>query len=113
MRIVPHPLLEQDIVGIAEHVHAVSGDAAAALRRIAEVRDLIAAIADEPGFGVPLDGDLAGWRVRHGGTGRRITVVFRHDAGRGALYVALVAFGRQDWEERAAGRSGLNVGGSR
>lgn len=107
MRIVPHPLLERDIVGIAEHVHAVSGDAAAARRRITEARDLIAAIADEPGLGVALDGDLTGWRVRHGGSGRRITVVFRHDAPTEALYVALVAFGGQDWEGRAVGRSSL------
>ena len=109
MRIVPHPLLGRDIVGIAEHVHAVSGDAAAARRRIAEVRDLIAAIADEPGLGVALGEDLTGWRVRHGGNGRRITVVFRHDAADDALYVALVAFGGQDWEGRAVGRS--EVGG--
>ena len=107
MRIIPHPFLERDIVGIAEHVHSVSGDAAAARRRIAEVRDLIAAIADEPGLGVALAGDVAGWRVRHGGGGRRITVVFRHDAADDALYVALVAFGGQDWERRVAGRSSL------
>ena len=80
MRIVPHPLLERDIVGIAEHVHAVSGDAVAARRRIIEVRDLIAAIVEEPGLGTALGGPLTGWRVRHGGGGRRITVVFRHDA---------------------------------
>ena len=110
MPIVPHPLLERDIVGMAEHVFAVSGDAAAARRRIAEARDLIAAIAAEPGLGVALDGDLAGWRVRHGGAGRRITVVFRHEATSNMLYVALVAFGEQDWEGRAAGRSGLGAG---
>ena len=110
MRIVPHPLLERDIVGIAEHVHAVSGDAAAARRRIVEVRDLITAIAETPGLGMVLTGVLSDWRVRHGGRGRRITVVFRHDAGQDALYVALVAFGGQDWEGRAAGRSDLAEG---
>ena len=110
MRVVPHPLLERDIVGIAEHIHAVSGDAAAARRRIIEVRDLIAAIVEEPALGTALGGPLAGWRVRHGGGGRRITVVFRHDAGQEVLYVALVAFGGQDWMGQAAGRSGLGAG---
>ena len=110
LRVVPHPLLERDIVGIAEHVHAVSGDAAAARRRIAEVRDLVAAIVEEPGLGTALGGPMSGWRVRHGGAGRRITIVFRHEANRDALYVALVAFGGQDWEGRAAGRSGLGAG---
>ena len=101
MQIVLHPLLERDIVGIAEHVHAVSGDAAAARRRIAEARDLIAAIAEEPNLGRALDGDLSAWRVRHGGEGRRITVVFRHEVGNDALHVALVAFGGQDREGQA------------
>jgi plasmid stabilization system protein ParE len=105
MRIVPHPLLERDIVGMADHVFAVSGDGAAARRRISDARDLIKAIVAEPGLGTTLDGDLAGWRVRHGGGGRRITIVFRHDAVLDALYVALVAFGGRDWESHAAERS--------
>ena len=107
MRIVPHPLLERDIVGIAEHVHAVSGDAMAARRQIIEVRDFFAAITEEPGLGTALYRALSGWRVRHGGRGRRITVVFRHDPGQDALYVALVAFGGQDWKRSAVGRSDL------
>lgn len=109
MRIVPHPLLERDIVGIAEHVHAISGDAMAARRRIGEVRDLIAAVIEEPGLGTALDGAMSGWRVRHGGRGRRITVVFRHDPGQDALYVALVAFGGQNWKGKAVGRSDLRA----
>ena len=110
MRVVPHPLLERDIVGIAEHVHAVSGDAMAARRRIIEVRDLIAAITEDLGLGTALDGALSGWRVRHGGRGRKITVVFRHDPGQGALYIALVAFGGQNWKGTAVGRSDLSAG---
>lgn len=105
MRIVPHPLIERDIVGIAEHVFTVSGDAAAARRRISEVRDLIAAIVDQPGLGVALGDGLSGWRVRHGGGGRRITVVFRHDTEADRLYVALVAFGGQDWQGHASKRT--------
>ena len=105
MKVVPHPLLERDIVGMAEHVFAVSGDGAAARKRISETRELIQAIASEPGLGTTLDGRLTGWRVRHGGQGRRITVVFRHDTALDAIYVALVAFGGRDWEAYASRRS--------
>lgn len=105
MRVIPHPLLERDIIGIAEHVFAVSGDGAAARKRIFEARELIEAITAEVGLGTMLDGTLAGWRVRHGGQGRRITIVFRHDAALDALYIVLVAFGGRDWEPRAARRS--------
>ena len=47
---------------------------------------------------------LDGWLVRHGGRGHRITVVFRADVERDVLYVALVAFGGQDWMSEGAGR---------
>ena len=109
MKLVPHPLLERDIVGMAEHVYAVSGDTAAARQRVIEVRDLIAAIAQEPSLSVALEGILTGWRVRHGGRGRRITVVFRHDADHDTLYLALLAFGGQDWETHAGERSEFGV----
>jgi plasmid stabilization system protein ParE len=102
---VPHPLLQRDIVGIAEHVFAVSGDADAARRRMAETRELIADIIREPQLGSPLGGDLGGWRVRHGGRDRRISVVFRHDAEAGRLHLALVAFGGQDWTSRLPARA--------
>lgn len=105
MRIVPHPLLERDIVGMAEHIFSVSGDGAAARKRVLEVSDRIQAIAADPGLGAPLDGKLSGWHVRHGGQGRRITIVFRHDADVDAVYVALVAFGGQNWGAYAAQRS--------
>ena len=51
MRVIPHPLLERDIIGIAEHVFAVSGDGAAARKRIFEARELIEAITAEVGLG--------------------------------------------------------------
>ena len=44
-----------------------------------------------------LSAPLDGWLVRHGGRGHRITIVFKADLDLGALYVALVAFGGQDW----------------
>lgn len=107
MRIVPHPFLGRDIVGMAKHVFAISGDGAATRRRVSEVRDLIEAIVAEPGLGTALDGNLASWRVRHGGKGRRITVVFRYDLALDTLYLALVAFGGRNWETHAARRSGF------
>ena len=105
MKVVPHPLLERDIVGMAEHVFAVSGDGVAARRRILEARDLMEAVVAEPGLGTTLAKPLDGWRVRHGGRNRRITVVFRHDVASDALYIALIAFGGQDWEAHATRRS--------
>lgn len=104
MRIVPHPLLESDIIAMAEHVYAVSGDADAARRRIAEARALLDSVRDDPDLGRPLSGELAGWRVRHGGQRRQISVVYRHDAAMDCLYLALVTFGGQDWTGRATGR---------
>lgn len=106
MKVVPHPFVERDIVGMAEHVFAVSGDGTAARRRISEARGLIESIVAEPSLGTALVGLLEGWRVRHGGQGRRITIVFRHEADLDTLYIALVAFGGQDWETHAVGRSG-------
>jgi len=44
-----------------------------------------------------LSAPLYGWLVRHGGRGHRITIVFKADIDRDALYIALVAFGGQDW----------------
>ena len=100
MRILPHPLLERDIVGMAEHIFSVSGDGAAARRRVLEISDLIQAIAAERGLGAPLDGKLAKWCVRHRGQGRRNTDV-------DAVYVALVTFGGQK-----GGRTPLSDRGS-
>lgn len=78
-------------------VAVTDGDVAAAARRLDEVDDLIAAIMANPRSGTRLDGPLAGWLVRHGGRGQRLTIVFRADVEREVVYVALVAFGGQDW----------------
>jgi plasmid stabilization system protein ParE len=96
MQIVPHPLVERNIVGLAEHVHPVTGDGEAARRRILEVRALLGRVRDEPDLGAPLPGELIGWRVRHGGLRRQISIVYRHDVEEERLYIALVAFGGQD-----------------
>ncbi|WP_299823098.1 type II toxin-antitoxin system RelE/ParE family toxin [uncultured Jannaschia sp.] len=90
---------------MAEHIFAVSGNGAAARRRILEARELIGVVVAEPGLGTTLDAPLDGWRVRHGGRNRRITVVFRHDAASDALYIALIAFGGRDWGAHVARRS--------
>ncbi|MCB1405574.1 MAG: type II toxin-antitoxin system RelE/ParE family toxin [Rhodobacteraceae bacterium] len=105
MRLVRHPLVEQDIRALAEHILTVSGDPAAALRRLDEIDALIAAILQNPDLGTRLDGALHGWRVRHGGQGRALSIVYRAQGDR--LFVALVAFGGQDWLTRGAARGGF------
>lgn len=101
-RLRRHPLVAQDLRALAEHVHTVSGDAGAALRRLDQVDALLADILAQPALGVRLDGALAGWQVRHGGAGRALTVVYRVEDD--WISVALVAFGGQDWISRGAAR---------
>ncbi|MCU0732452.1 MAG: type II toxin-antitoxin system RelE/ParE family toxin [Hyphomonas sp.] len=98
MRIVRHPLVEQDLAALVDHIIDVtSGDFDAAARRLDEVDDLIADISSNPMSGVRLAPPLDGWLVRHGGRGHRLTAVFRADLNRNCVFVALVAFGGQDW----------------
>lgn len=111
MRQVRHPLVEQDIAGIFEHVLSTTrGDLDAAEQRLDEIDELLAAIAANPESGARLGDQLPGWLARHGGRGQRITVVFRPDLGGGLLYIALVAFGGRNWLELAQGRRDLSVG---
>lgn len=106
MRQVRHPLVEQDVAGIFEHVLATTGgDLDAAERRLDEIDDLLRAIADNPSSGARLPPPLTGWLVRHGGRGQRLTVLFRPDLDRRLLFVALIAFGGQNWMEAVGGRS--------
>lgn len=105
MKLVPHPLLERDIIGMAEHVFQVTGDPEAARRRLAETRALISDIMREPALGSRLGEQAEGWRIRHSARDRRISVVFRHDPKADCLYLALVAFGGQDWTTRLTART--------
>lgn len=105
MRIVRHPLVNRDLIALVDHIIDVTdGDFAAAARRLDEVDDLIAAIQSNPQSGVRLSGVLEGWLVRHGGRGHRITIVFRADNDRACIFVALVAFGGQDWVSESEAR---------
>ena len=105
MRLLLHPLVRQDIVGIFDHVlDTTGGDIRAAERRVDEIDDLLAAIDAGPASGHRLDGTLAGWLVRHGGRGQMITIVFRPDPDAGAIRIALVAFGGRNWLEEGADR---------
>ena len=98
MRIVRHPLVDQDLAALADHIVEVTGgDFGAAGRRLDEIDDLIADISSNPMSGVRLAPPLDGWLVRHGGRGHRLTVVFRADPNRNCVFVALVASGWQDW----------------
>lgn len=103
MRLVRHPLVAQDIRALAQHILEVSGDPEAAMCRLDEIDALTVAILDNPELGVRLGGPLSGWRARHGGKGRALTIVYRVDGD--LLLIALVAFGGQDWLTRGVGRS--------
>ena len=98
MRLIRHPLVKRDLMALVDHIVEVTqGDFAAAERRLDEIDILLAEIATNPLSGVRLPTPLEGWLVRHGGRGHRITIVFRADIDRDALYVALIALGGQDW----------------
>lgn len=98
MRIVRHPLVDQDLAALVDHIVEVTGGYFnAAARRLDEVDALIADLSSNPRSGVRLAPPLDGWLVRHGGRGHRLTVVFRADISQDCVFVALVAFGGQDW----------------
>lgn len=98
MRVVRHPLVDQDLAALVDQIVEVTGgDFDAAGRRLDEVDDLIASITANPASGVRLAPPLDGWLVRHGGRGYHLTVVFRADLAKDCVFVALVAFGGQDW----------------
>lgn len=64
----------------------------------------MADILANPLSGVRLSAPLDGWLVRHGGRDHRLTVVFRPDREANTVFVALVAFGGQDWMTTSVGR---------
>lgn len=105
IRIERHPLVRRDLRELARHVAEVSGDLRAAERRLDQVDALLADILANPNSGVSLSAELTGWRVRHGGVGRRITIVFRLTEAGDCLQIALVAFGGQNWMDTAPDRS--------
>ena len=105
MRLVRHPFVERDLIGIADHIVDVTeGDIAAAQRRLDEVDALVRSILSNPLSGMRLQGRLSGWLVRHGGAGQRLTIVFKPDVDAGQVYLALVAFGGRDWMRLASAR---------
>lgn len=105
--IVRHPLVRRDLREMVRHVGEISGNRNAALRRLAEVEGLLSEIAASPTSGSRLSGALSGWLVRHGGRGRMLTIVFRFDEAESRVFVALVAFGGQDWLGRADARKDI------
>lgn len=49
MRIIRHPFVERDLIGMVDHIVDVTqGDVAAAERRLDEVDELIASILENP-----------------------------------------------------------------
>ena len=103
MRLIRHPLVNRDLAALVDHiVETTLGDFAAAGCRLDEVDNLLAEILANPLSGMRLAPPLDGWLVRHGGRGHRITIVFRAESD--ILYIALVAFGGQDWMSGGAAR---------
>jgi mRNA-degrading endonuclease RelE of RelBE toxin-antitoxin system len=96
IRIERHPLVRHDLRELARHV---------AERRLDQVEALLRDILSNPNAGAILGAALPRWRVRHGGTGRRITIVFRLTEAGDCLQIALVAFGGQNWMDAAPERS--------
>ena len=105
IRIEQHPFVRRDLRELARHVADITGDPRAAARRLDQVEALLRDILTTPNSGTLLGEGLPGWRVRHGGTGRRITIVFRLTDVGDCLQIALVAFGGQDWMDAAPARS--------
>lgn len=98
MRLIRHPLVDRDLTALVDHiVETTQGDFAAASRRLDEIDNLLVDILENPFSGMRLAAPLEGWLVRHGGRGHRITIVFRAEPEQNVLYIALVAFGAQDW----------------
>lgn len=98
MHVIRHPLVRRDLLALVDHiVETTQGDFAAAARRLDEIDVLLAEMAANPLSGMRLAPPLDGWLVRHGGRGQRITIVFKANLDRDVLYIALVAFGGQDW----------------
>lgn len=110
MRLIRHPLVARDLTALVEHILDVTGgDIAAAERRLDEIEAMLRDISGNPLSGTRLAAPLNGWLVRHGGRGHRLTIVFRADEDHDALYIALVAFGGQDWMNTGARRRGFGV----
>ena len=108
---IPHPLVRRDVDEIVDHIlMSTAGNYAAADRRVAEVDALLASIAANPRSGTRLGPPFSGWLVRHGGRGQAITVAFRPAPDLQAVYIALVAFGGQDWMMRLAPRRDFDRG---
>jgi plasmid stabilization system protein ParE len=105
MRLVRHPLVRRDVLGIVDHIlETTGGNLAAAERRLDEIDALLEAIAANPASGVRLEGKLVGWLARHGGRGRMLTVVFRSDPEAQLIRIVLIAFGGRNWLDEATGR---------
>jgi hypothetical protein len=108
MRLVRHPFVERDLIGIVDHiVNTTEGDYVAAYRRLDEVDALLGSVLENPTSGGRLRGKLDTWLVRHGGAGQRLTIVFKPDLENDCVYLAMVAFGGRDWMKAAVGRRGF------
>ena len=108
MRLIRPPLVSRDLAALVDHiVETMQGDFGAAGRRLDEIDNLLAEIVLNPLSGMRISPPFEGWLVRHGGRGQRITLVFKASSDKDTLYVALVAFGPQDWIAEGRIRKGF------
>lgn len=91
-------MFKHGLLGLVDNIiKTTQGNFAAAARRLDEIDAHLEEIAASPASGRRLSPPLDGWLVRHGGRGHRITIEFKASLELDALYIALVAFGGQDW----------------
>ncbi|WP_139284115.1 type II toxin-antitoxin system RelE family toxin [Rubrimonas cliftonensis] len=103
-RVALHPLVFDDLVRLHRHIVDATGDPDAGSRRVSEIDALIGSIAQDPFLEAPLKGAREGFRRRHGGTDRRVTIIYAVDDETALVRIQLVAFGGQNWSARAAVR---------
>lgn len=103
-RVALHPLVFDDVARLNRHIVDATGDLDAGSRRVSEIDALIGSIVQHPFLGAPLNGALEGFRRRHGGTDRRVTIIYAVDDENALVRIHLVAFGGQNWSARATGR---------
>ena len=103
-RVALHPLVFDDVARLHRHIVDATGDPEAGSRHVSEIDALISSVAQDPFLGAPLNGALYGFRRRHGGTDRRVTIIYAVDEEQALVRIHLVAFGGQNWSARATGR---------
>lgn len=100
-RVRLHPLVQDDLMAIADLVEGYAG-AQVAERKLAEIEAVIRGLAEMPLKGSTRSEIAPGLRAIP--AGRKGVVVFTVDEGRGEVLVHAVGYAGSDWIARSAGR---------